>query len=63
MEKLDIVLQGPYNNDFVNEIALHYLALAFVNNIIISHHTHTFFPFSFGLRSISQLAKKQSQST
>ena len=39
MEKIDIVLQGPYNNDFVNEIALHYLALAFVNNIIISHHT------------------------
>lgn len=39
MEKIDIVLQGPYNNDFVNEIALHYLALAFVNDIIISHHT------------------------
>jgi|14_taG_2_1085336.scaffolds.fasta_scaffold03811_3 phage terminase large subunit-like protein len=39
MEKIDIVLQGPYNNDFVNEIALHYLSLAFVNNIIISHHT------------------------
>jgi|TARA_R110000822_G_scaffold75045_2_gene180349 hypothetical protein len=39
LEKIDIVLQGPYNNDFVNEIALHYLALAFVNNIIISHHT------------------------
>ena len=34
LEKIDIVLQGPYNNDFVNEIALHYLALAFVNNIL-----------------------------
>lgn len=36
--KIDIVLQGPYN-DYVDEVALYYLSLSFVNNIIISHHT------------------------
>lgn len=35
MYKIDLVLQGPCN-DYAYEIALHYLSLSFVNNIILS---------------------------
>jgi hypothetical protein len=34
--KIDIVLQGQYN-DYVDELTFHYLNLPFVNNIIISY--------------------------
>lgn len=46
---IDIVLQGQYN-DYVSEIANHYLQLSFVNNIIISCWEEDIIPESLNHR-------------
>lgn len=44
MKKMDLVLQGAFN-EYTREIALHYLELDFVNNIIISCWENNLVPF------------------